>query len=295
MRVAITGASGFLGSFIVRHLAAAGHQVTALIRPSTRRDHIAPFIDRYVEGDQADESAWPALLKNADSLIHASIARHAWNEDQSDPLNLHLHSNLLSSIKLLRASSPRQFIFISSMAVHHDLNHHRLNLKDDHPLPGSYYAACKSAIEAHVHAEHLGGRATAIIRPCRTYGIDPNLERSEGHSIIESLRRSEPFRQTGWGRWVHVEDVGAAAVAIVGNPATSGRVYDLVDCYARHADWAQMAADVLGIHADIDFSGPPSPGSMIDPDAARTLGIHLNRGHTGIRDHLTGLANIMRT
>ncbi len=289
MRVAVTGASGFISSYLVRRLSAAGHKVTALVRPTSRRDHIAAAVDRFVVGSHADESCWPAFLEGSDCLIHAAVDRSAWADDHPDPLNLHLQSDLVGSIKLLRASAPQPFIFVSSMAVHLDMNHARATPGPDHALPGSYYAAYKSAIEAHIRAEHADGRRTAILRPCRTYGIDPNLARSEGCDHIQALRRGKPLAKPGWGRWVHIDDVAAAILATVERPETSGRAYDLVDCYARHADWASIAADLLGIRADIDFSGPPQPTDSF-LDAARSLGIPLTRGHDGIRRHLAQLA-----
>lgn len=180
------------------------------------------------------------------------------------------------------------------MAVHQDMSHRKPDSPEPHDLlPGSYYAAYKSAVEAHLRAEHADGRTTTVLRPCRTYGIDPHVERSEGYDLIERLRRGEGIRRPGWGRWVHVDDVAAAIVATVGSDAASGRAYDLVDCYARHADWAAMAAEVLGVRADIDFSGPTEPASRRDAGASRPLGVAFDRGTEGIRRHLAELAAAM--
>ncbi len=67
MLVAITGASGFIGSFTVRTLHAAGHRVRALVRSTSRRDHIAPYIDQFREGDFADPQAAAAVAVGADA------------------------------------------------------------------------------------------------------------------------------------------------------------------------------------------------------------------------------------
>ena len=90
-----------------------------------------------------------------------------------------------------------------------------------------------------------------------------------------------------------LEDVAAATVAAVKRDEANGRAFNLVDCYARWADWAKIAAEVLGVHADIDFSSPDAPQNQFDVTAARSLGVGLNRGVEGIRDHLEELAGKM--
>jgi nucleoside-diphosphate-sugar epimerase len=294
MRIALTGISGFIGSVIARRLHEAGHVVTGLVRASSQRDHIKPYMSRFVVGEQSDQTTWPALLEGADCVIHNSVA---W-EPLRAPVDLpaHLRTNLAGSIELLHASAPRQFIFMSTIAVHHDMRPRWGGVIDeDHPLrPGGLYGAYKAAVEAHLWAEHAAsGRNTSALRPCAVYGIDPDLERSHGYRIIKALRSGEPIGRPGGGKYVHVDDVAAAAVAAVGNPAVAGRPFNLADCYARHADWAALAAGLLGIDAPIDFTSPPQPKNTFTKDAARSLGVPLDRGHEGIRQHLRDLIAVM--
>ena len=86
-----------------------------------------------------------------------------------------------------------------------------------------------------------------------------------------------------------VDDVAAAVLATLGNEEAAGRAFNLADCYARWADWAQMTAELLGVEADIDFSSPSQPNNVFAKDAAQSLGISLDRGHEGIRRHLHDL------
>jgi nucleoside-diphosphate-sugar epimerase len=186
---------------------------------------------------------------------------------------------------------------MSSVAVHHDMRPRwQGHIDEDHPTrPGSPYGACKAAVEVHLWAAHFGeGRHTSAFRPSAVYGIDPNLERTYGCSTIKSLKSGQPFNKPGGGKFVHVEDVAAAITAAVGNLKAAGRAFDLTDCYARWADWAHIAADLLGVNVPIDLSSPPQPKNKFSKDAAKSLGVKLDRGHEGIRAHLQELIAVMR-
>ena len=101
------------------------------------------------------------------------------------------------------------------------------------------------------------------------------------------------MNKPGGGKFVHVEDVAAAVVATVGNPAAAGRAFNLVDCYARWSDWAVMACELLDLKAVLDDSSPEKPHNTFTKDAAESLGVKLDRGHDGIREHLRELIRRM--
>lgn len=289
MRIALTGISGFIGSIAARQLHKNGHQITGFVRTTSRRDHVEPYTDRFVIGEQSDDSCWEELLDGADCLVHNSVDWAPIREN--DPIR-HWQTNLVGSLRLIRAAMPRQVIFISTIAVHHDMRPRWQGVIDeDHPLrPNGLYGAYKAAVEDHLWGLRFKeGLNFAALRPCGVYGIDPRLDRSHGYDLIKRINRNEPLDKPGGGKFVHVEDVAAAIVACVGNPEANAKVVNLVDCYARWADWATYACEIMGVQREIDFSSPSQPKNAFAKDAANALGIALDRGHEGIKQHLREL------
>ena len=292
MKVALTGASGFIGSFIAKHASEHGHTVTALVRETSNRSHIEQYVSTFVTGTHDDTAPVLALIEDADVVIHNSFD---WEALKSGDLQAHFASNLQGSINLLEASEQRHFIYISSIAVHHLMHEHwNGSIDETHPLrPGSMYGACKAAIEAHLWQAHAQrNQPVTAIRPCGVYGMDPNLQRSMGWPILESVEKGTPFTREGGGKFVHVDDVAAATVASIDNPKATPNVYNLVDCYARWADWAVLAAEVTETKIEIDMSSPSEPKNTFDKSSTlNDLGVDLGRGLDGIRAHIEELVS----
>src|SRR6478672_10515491 len=113
MLVALTGASGFIGSFTAKALHAAGHRVRALVRPTSRREHIEPCVAEGREGDAADPQAMAGLVAGAEAVIHNSAD---WSALRRSP-GANFQQNVLGSLCLLEAArqaEARQFLFVSS-------------------------------------------------------------------------------------------------------------------------------------------------------------------------------------
>ena len=217
VRIALTGASGFLGSVLARHLAASGHDVRALTRTLPRRDaHAHPRVDR-IQGDLASPSDAAALIEDAEAVVHL-----AWT---NTPLtsNAHLPSdasaNLLPTLVLIeamRATGNRSHVIFASSggAIYGHAADRRPFREDNACRPQSSYGIQKLTAEHYLRmaSEHGWLTATAL-RMANPYGVLLPPERRQGFigTAISQIRSGDAVSVFGSPEnvrdYVHIADV----------------------------------------------------------------------------------------
>lgn len=297
MKIALTGASGFLGMHIAKRLSERGDQVVGMLRSTSQRDHVAPWLTETITGDLSDTEACTALLEGADCFVHNAVD---WKTLRSGDLQAHHQINLVRPIEMITAAFEQKIpvIFVSSVATHHHMHDHWGGTIDAlHPTrPGGFYGASKAAIEAHLWALHaMHGQPFTVLRPAAIYGIDPVLSRSIGYPILRDVMAGKPYTRAGGGKFVHVEDVAETVARAAHSEHGDGRIYHLAECYARWCDWAACCCEITGCQVEIDDSSPTAPKNMFDTsDLARDLDLPWTRGWDGIEAHLRTLHALMQ-
>lgn len=301
MRVALTGASGFIGSYTARALAGRRHSVRALVRASSRRDHLGESVSEFVEGDFAAPEVQQRLVDGVDAVIHSALD---WDSRATAPEYENFRKNVLGSLSLLEAArlaNVRQFIFVSSVAAYHEILADR-PLDEAHPTwPASSYGACKAAVEAHLKAYHTYYHMnTSAWRPAAVYGIDPNLKRSQWYDLIDAARRGQHIHNDKGGKITHVQDCADAFALAIGDDATAGQFYNLVDGYMYWQVAAELAKEISGSNAVIDDCKGKGPRNQFDTRKAIAFfdrhdnHVALRRGVDGVRDYVRALLERMR-
>jgi nucleoside-diphosphate-sugar epimerase len=283
MRIAITGATGFLGRYLVRRFTAASHELRCWHRTGSDRgglEDCAQAIE-WLPGELGDAAAVHTLVTGVDAVVHAGLARPSGSgftaSAQSDVLAF-AESNVLGSLQLFQAAYeagvPR-FVFISTCAVHDVILDDRL-LDEAHPLwPKSHYGAHKAALEAFVHSYGFGaGWPICAIRPTGIYGLAHPPSASRWYDLVGQVLRGEAIHTDRGGKEVHAADVARATELLLhaDAKAITGQAFNCYDLYVAEQHVAEIVKELTGSHSPIANLNR-GPKHQIDTRKLRSLGM----------------------
>jgi GDP-4-dehydro-6-deoxy-D-mannose reductase len=150
MRIFITGATGFAGSYLVNDLIAAGHQVTALLHPATSHQ-ILPASSRIeaVEGDLLDAAWLKTAVAQAQPDVIYHLAGQAYPARSWQDPALTMAVNAGGTANVLQAAveygRPRVAV-VTSAEIYGIIDHDKLPLTEaDRPEPRHPYGISKWA------------------------------------------------------------------------------------------------------------------------------------------------------
>ncbi len=188
----VTGGAGFIGSELVRQLAARGFRVRVIDNLiNGRRENLADVLNDKVELEVADvrDGSIISLLKHTDIVFHLAClgVRHSIHS----PIENH-EVNASATLKLLKASRDagvKRFVYVSSSEVYGTAR--TAPITEDHPTwPMTVYGASKLAGEAYTRAFWETYRyPTTVVRPFNAYGPRCHHEGDSGEVIPKFLLR----------------------------------------------------------------------------------------------------------
>jgi nucleoside-diphosphate-sugar epimerase len=279
MRIAITGATGFLGHHIVSRLASQGHLCRCWHRPDSDRGGFEA-VERQVEwvpGELGDQTAGASLVEGCDAVVHAALYHPGggFRGGEGDVLDF-VENNVLGTLQLIetaRRASVGRFVFISTCAVHEQILDDR-PLDETHPTwPTSPYGAHKAAIEQFVHSYGFGqGYPICALRPTGIYGIARPVEQSKWFELVQAVAQRKSVECRRGGKEVHAADVARAVEISLTAEGVAGEVYNCCDRYVSDYEVATIATELSGSDSEIRGS-PTSPKHQIVTDKLRRLGM----------------------
>lgn len=219
MRVLITGATGFIGSHVVRFLTHRGDDVYALVRPGSKRDRLVDVLPelKVIEGDLCNIDAFANDVARADPDV---CCHFAWFAEPGLYLSSLENLSMVTSSLQLAMRLPSwgcQRLVVVGTCLEYQLT--GLPLSETTPLqPHSLYAASKAALSLMLQElGSLTGVAVTWLRLFYQYGpyedvrrLVPGVTRSLLHGQPAQISPGEQLRD-----YLHVQDVAAAIVAVI--------------------------------------------------------------------------------
>lgn len=164
MKIAVTGANGFLGSKLVSRLTGSERQTVALLRPKADKSLLSP--DQEIrELDYSDPISIKAAITDCDVLIHNAGKTRTLTAEEMLAANLGITSNLIDAINV---SSIEHFIYISSQAASRPSENGEALDETVVSAPVNWYGKSKLWAERAIQARCM--KPWTIVRPVPVYG-----------------------------------------------------------------------------------------------------------------------------
>jgi len=281
MSILVTGASGFIGSYLCRALVSGGHRVAALTR-SGRTDNISSLLpDKNFSlhtGDIQDTAAMSRVIEdNRIKTVFHLAARLPGESDMDNPM-LCFDVNVRGTLSVLHAarrSGVEKLVYASSMSVYSEPPRY-LPVDEEHPVqPLTAYGASKLAGELCCRL-YAGTMDMVVLRYGGVYGKGQR----ESDALLRFIRQasaSQPLTIFGDGTqssdFVYIDDViqgtllawekGEAGVYNIGSGQETG-IREL----------AERIIDITGSGSEVVMTGRESQRPfrfVLDVTKARKL------------------------
>ncbi|MCC2590215.1 SDR family oxidoreductase [Chryseobacterium sp. MFBS3-17] len=211
MKIFVTGATGYIGSYVTELLLAEGHTVHALCREPTRVSITHPNLKLF-RGDITHQAALQEAMEGCSQVYHLAAYAKSWAKDPA----IYYRVNVDAVEQILNIAQEQQvekIVFTSTAAVLGPSYGTPLTEKDSRKGEAqNEYEDSKAQAEAlcrrYVQEKNMN---IVMVNPPRIYG--PGVEQ-ESNSITKLLKQYDegkwkiiPGNGEGIGSYVHVEDV----------------------------------------------------------------------------------------
>ncbi len=246
MKVLVTGATGFLGAWLVRRLIDEGHDVRIIKRSNSSLEELTGLKLDIVAGDVTDKLSLLAACKNVDTVFHLA-GLIGYTRQQREAMELVNVEGTRNVIEACEACGVRKLVYASSVvAIGASFDKIPLNEESSYNIAHLHlgYFDTKHAAEKLVQEAVLAKRINAVmINPSTIYG--PADAKKKSRSVQLKVARGKfPVYPPGGVSIVAVEDAIDALMAVwqIGKPGeryiVSGENLLLKDVFQQIAAFA---------------------------------------------------------
>jgi nucleoside-diphosphate-sugar epimerase len=262
--VAVTGATGFVGSHIVGHLDRAGWRVRILTRRLPVSPHYGDAAVEAVIGTLEDGPAVVHLVRDVDAVVHAAGKIKARSHAEFFAANA-TGTRLVVEAAIATGRRPR-FLLISSLAAR------RPQISD--------YAASKLAGEAELTRLDDGALPWSILRPPAVYGPGDRETLTFFRALRLGIAMLPPARDSRLSL-MHVGDLAAAVVAALGSTSIDSRTFEIDDGHSGGYSWDDLVGTAAR-HLGLRPLRLRIPGPLLQAFAQANAAVHQVTGGTAM-------------
>ena len=218
-RILVTGASGFIGSFVVEKALAAGAEVWAAVRSTSSRRWLTDERIHFFTINLSDRKALASALQECggfDGVVHCAGATKVAHDE--DFMKINCEGTRLLAETLVETGTLRgRFVFLSSLSV--------MGESKNEPCPNSAYGKSKLAAERAL--AQIKGLNYVVLRPTGVYG-----PREQDYFLMAKSIRSGIDFAVGFKpqviTFIYVKDLANAALIAL-TKGEKGASYFLTD------------------------------------------------------------------
>lgn len=248
MKVLVTGATGFIGSHVVKKLLANGHDVRLLVRNYEKAQQFFSArglaITDIVVGDITDRDFVSKNLIDCNAVVHAA----AVTPMQAGSEQVLFKTNV-DGVKTIIGSACDQciehIIFLSSITAIFSPDDTRLNA--DSPVAISRHPYGRSKAEAETYIRHLQaeGKPVKSVYPGGVIGPDDPGRSATVMALWYRVTRG--FKMTSGGtQQIDVRDLASVIVALLELKDGKGGRYITAGHYMSWPKFARLLEDIIG-------------------------------------------------
>jgi dihydroflavonol-4-reductase len=252
MKTLVTGASGFIGSAVVRKLLGRGREVRCYLEPGAPRRNLEGLDVEVLEGDVNDRARIAGALKGCDQLFHLAAIYAIWLPDPSKIYEVNVEGTKTVLWAAYKASLSK-VVYTSSIAA---IGRREDGAPSDETVQFSSrdwddanaYIRSKWLSERDALRFAAEGLPLVVVNPAFPFGERDIGPTPTGGFIVGALRGKVPGYMEGGFCAIDVEDVAEGHVR-AGERGRVGERYILGNHNVTWKGFFDEVADVSGVKA----------------------------------------------
>jgi farnesol dehydrogenase len=250
MKIFVTGATGYVGSHLVKKLIELGHERHALVRSKEKAKNISHENVRIFKGDLLNKESIQLAMKNCEEVYHLAAFANVWDksEDTYFKMNVVATKNILDAAKIF---SVRRVVVTSTAGVYGASMDSEIT--EDFVRTTDFfneYESSKALAESWVKDYVINGLDVVIVSPTRIYGPILFGKTASINQLIEKYVfkkwRFIPGDGTRIGNYVFIDDVVNGHVLAMSKGRT-GHTYLLAGENHDYNQFFQVLAYTSGL------------------------------------------------